>query len=219
MGIRSKFALANVTDAQVVEIATRFQSLLDSFANPINFSIVKMDAAACTPCPVALGIIAFLSREVFGFDAVPMSLQTHLTLQSDSTPEIEHAWNDLLKLPCIAIAQIASEIAGKAYSVIHNDTLCSTGVLEFQNGELISGSVVGSGGSNYLFQFDGNVASVQTVDYESGFNYVDTIKSEFVRLFGDSDILVTLMNDQLEELGRCQIMEARVLITPPKIAT
>ncbi len=57
-------------------------------------------------------IIAFLSREVFGFDAVPTSLQSHLTLQSDSTPEIEHAWNDLLKLPCIAIAQIASEIAG-----------------------------------------------------------------------------------------------------------
>ncbi len=112
MGVRSKFALANVTDAQVVEIATRFQSLLDNFANPINFSIVKMDAAACTPCPVALGIIAFLSREVFGFDAVPTSLQSHLTLQSDSTPEIEHAWNDLLKLPVLQLPKSHPKLPG-----------------------------------------------------------------------------------------------------------
>lgn len=219
MGIRSTFAIADCSDEQIIEIAKRFQPFLAGFSNPINFSIVKMDAIACAPCSIALGIIAFLSREVFGFDTVPATIQEHLILQSDSTPEIAEAWNNLLKLPCIALAKIASEVAGLAYAVIYNDSLCSTGTLRFENGHMISGAVFGSGGTDVLFEFSGQRATANIIDSDTGFNYVSTIESQFQQNFGDASILHTLMADQLEELARCQIMNARELIPSPQLAT
>ena len=156
---------------------------------------------------------------VFGFDTVPTTIQEQLALQSNSTPEIDEAWNDLLKLPCVALSKIASEVAGLSYAVIFNDSQCSTGTLRFENGYIISGSVFGSGGTDVLFEFSGKHATAQTIDPESGFNYISTIESQFQRYFGADSILHTMMDEQLEELGRCQIMDARELIPSPQIAT
>ena len=219
MGIRSKFAIADCSDEQIVEIGARFQPFLADFPNPINFSIVKMDASACASCPVALGIIAFLSKEVFGFDRVPPTIQEHLTLQTDSTPEIAEAWNDLLKLPCVALAKTTSEVTGQSYAVIYNDSLCSTGAMRFENGNMISGAVFGSGGTDVLIEFTGQTAIAKTIDPESGFNYSSTIESQFQQYFADDTILHKMMDRQLEELARCQLMETRELIPSPQIAT
>ena len=63
------------------------------------------------------------------------------------------------------------------------------------------------------------VQLLKTIDPDSGFCYVSTIVSQFQNHFGDDSILSTIIEGQLDELARCQIMEARELVPSPKLAT
>lgn len=71
----------------------------------------------------------------------------------------------------------------------------------------------------YCFSSLGKVQLLETIDPDSGFCYQSTIETQFQNHFDDDSILSTIIEDQLEELARCQIIEAPELIPSPELAT